>query len=206
MPFSFDDRSAHKHRRNECSEERKHWNRKYRESPGSWLVHDSFLERAFTEFIRPLFPNGGSALDLAGGAGRQAIWLAQQGWEVTIIDISETGLEQARQKAGPLRSHVHFVVDDLTHFTASQMRFDVVMVFFFLERKIFPEIVRAIRPGGLLVYKTYTQAALRNGPKNVSHLLKEGELLQLGRRLQVLDYREAVGEKATAELVAKKQG
>ena len=79
--------------------ERERWNQKYRESPGSWLEPDSFLLRAFSQYVRPLFPEGGSALDLAGGAGRNAIWLAQRGWEVTLIDISETGVEQARQKA-----------------------------------------------------------------------------------------------------------
>lgn len=191
------------------SGERERWNRKYRESPGSWLEPDAFLMRAFSEYIRPLFPDGGRALDLAGGAGRHAIWLAKQGWEVTLIDISETGVEQARQNAGPLASHIHFVVDDLTGFTASQTHFekafDVVMVFFFLERKIFPEIVKAIRPGGLLVYKTLTleQMKLAGGPKDPAHLLEAGELLQLAAGLQVLHYSEEVAEKATAELVAR---
>jgi len=190
--------------------EREHWNRKYREAPASWLVPDPFLSRAFSEYILPLFPQGGSALDLAGGAGRHAIWLAKQGWEVTLIDISEAGVEQARQNAGPLASHIHVVVDDLTHFKASQTHFeagfDVVMAFFYLERAIFSEVVKALRPGGLLVYKTYTraQAELAAGPKNPEHLLEPGELLQLAGSLSILHYREEVAEKATAELVARR--
>jgi hypothetical protein len=63
-------------------------------------------------------------LDLAGGAGRHAIGLAKQGWEVTLIDVSGTGVEQARQNAGPLASHIHVVVDDLTHFKAAQTHFE----------------------------------------------------------------------------------
>jgi SAM-dependent methyltransferase len=187
--------------------ERERWNQKYRESPGSWLKPDSFLLRAFSEYVRPLFPDGGSALDLAGGAGRNANWLAQQGWEVTLIDISETGLEQARQTAGPVASHIHFVVDDLTGFTASQMQFDLVMAFFYLERKIFPEILKAIRPGGLLVYKTLTMAQMKlpGGPKDPAHLLEAGELLKLADGLQVLHYSEQVAKKATAELLARKE-
>ncbi len=191
--------------------ERERWNQKYRESPGAWMVPDPFLARAFGEYILPLFPHRGSALDLAGGAGRHSIWLAQQGWEVTLIDISETGVEQARQNAGPLASHLHFVVDDLTHFKASQTEFEtafeVVMAFFYLEREIFPEMVQAVRPGGLLVYKTYTlaQAKLAGGPKNPAHLLAPGELLQLADGLRVLHYCEEVTEKATAELVARKE-
>jgi len=187
--------------------ERERWNHKYRESPGSWLEPDSFLRRAFSEYVRPLFPDGGCALDLAGGAARNSIWLAQQGWEVTLIDISETGVEQARRNAGPLASHMHFVVDDLTGFTASQMQFDLLMVFFYLERKIFPEIVKALRPGGLLLYKTLTMAQLKleGGPKDPAHLLEAGELLRLADGLQVLHYSEKVAKKATAELVARKK-
>ena len=191
--------------------ERERWNQKYRESPGAWMVPDPFLARAFGEYILPLFPHRGSALDLAGGAGRHSIWLAQQGWEVTLIDISETGVEQARQNAGPLASHLHFVVDDLTHFKASQTEFEtafeVVMAFFYLEREIFPEMVQAVRPGGLLVYKTYTlaQAKLAGGPKNPAHLLAPGEVLQLADGLRVLHYCTEVTEKSTAELVARKE-
>src|SRR5271154_5528446 len=130
-------------------DEREHWNRKYSETGGAstWTIPDPFLPRAFRDFVMPQVPNGGRALDLAGGAGRHAIWLAKQGWEVTIIDISETGVEQARQNAGPLASHIHFVVDDLTHFKAAQTHFDVVMAFFYLQREIFPELLTAVRPG-----------------------------------------------------------
>jgi tellurite methyltransferase len=223
--------------------ERERWNHKYREAPGASasMAPDPFLVRAFSEYILPLFPQGGSALDLAGGAGRHSIWLAKQGWEVTLIDISEAGVEQARQNAGPLASHIHFVVDDLTHFKAAKTQFaagfevvmagfEVVMACFYLERGIFSELLKALRPGGLLVYKTYTvaQAKLAGGPKNPAHLLQPGELLQLcnahggvtgvspvqpggdarlsisGNGLRVLHYREETAEKATAELVARK--
>jgi SAM-dependent methyltransferase len=195
--------------------EREHWNQKYREAPGSWLIPDPFLARAFSEYILPLFPHAGSALDLAGGAGRHAIWLAKKGWKVTLIDISETGVEQARQNARTLASHIHFVVDDLTHFKASQTqletrfdetKFDVIMAFFYLEREIFPELLKAVRPGGLLIYKTYTQAQakLQGGPHNTAHLLGPGELLQLVEPLNVLHYREEVAEKATVELVSRR--
>jgi tellurite methyltransferase len=190
------------------SSERERWNQKYGKRPASsGIAPDPFLLRSFAEYIRPLFPRGGRALDLAGGAGRHAIWLAKQGWEVILIDISETAVEQARQNAGLLQTHLHFVVDDLTHFKASQTQFDLVMVFFYLERKTFSEMVQAVRPGGLLVYKTYTQAQtkVRNGPKNPAHLLRSNELCQLAAEMQILHYREDVSDKATAEMVARKE-
>lgn len=193
--------------------ERERWNQKYREAVGTNAAStpDPLLVRAFSEYILPEFPEGGSAIDLAGGAGRHAIWLAQRGWEVTIIDISETGIERARQNAGPLTSHIHFVVDDLTHFKAAQTQFDaafdVVMVFFYLERSIFSEILRAMRPGGLLIYKTYSSPPLvmPRGPKNPEHLLRPREILQLTCGLRTLHYREEVSESAVAELVARRE-
>jgi len=212
MSSSFNEWSENECFDSESCDERERWNLKYSESRGSRIEPDPFLGRAFSEFIQPLFPAGGSALDLAGGAGRHAIWLARQGWEVTLIDISETGIELARHKAGPLASHIHLVVDDLTHFTAAQTQFDLLMVFFYPERRIFSEIVKAIRPGRPLVYKTYTlaQAGLAGGPKDGAHLLKPGELLRLIEGLRVLHYAEAVtekemvAEKTTAQLVARK--
>lgn len=188
------------------SDGREFWNRKYREAPGSWNEPDSFLLHAFSQYIRPQYPEGGTALDFAGGAGRNAIWLAQQGWNVTLIDISETGVEQARKKAGPLMSNVRFVVDDLARFRAPLTPFDLVMTFFYLDRQIFPEIIQAIRPGGLLIYKTLTleQQKLEGGPKDPAHLLASGELLQLAKGLHVLHYREEIAKKATAELVARR--
>lgn len=186
-------------------DERERWNRKYSEDSSAALrPPDPFLELAFAEFVRPLFPNGGRALDLAGGTGRHAIWLARQGWEVTLIDISETGIERARQNAGPLASHIRFVVDDLTRFQASQTeveaRFDVVMAFFYLERSIFSEMVKAVRSGGFLVYKTYLKSQGRR-LKNPAHLLEAGELLRMAEGLRILQYREVDGK---AELVAEK--
>ena len=188
------------------SNERERWNRKYRESPDSWREPDPFLLRAFSEYIRPQFPAGGHALDLAGGAGRHAIWLAKQGWKVTLIDIANVGIEIARENARSFASNVDFVEDDLGSFQAPQMQFDLVLAFFYLERRIFPEIVKAIRPGGLLIYKTLTrsQLELAGGPKDPAYLLEEGELPRLAAGLQVLFYREQIAEKATAELVARK--
>ena len=187
--------------------ERERWNQKYRGNPAAWLEPDPLLAWAFSEFIRPLFAHGGNALDLAGGAGRHSIWLAKQGWHVTLIDLSETGVELARQNAGPLASHIHFVLDDLTQFQAAQTQFDLVLGFFYLEREIFPEIVKAVRPGGVLLYKTYTtdQSKFPGGPKDASHLLAPGELLRLVSGMRVLHYRETVAEKATAEMIARKE-
>jgi SAM-dependent methyltransferase len=190
--------------------DRDRWNKKYLGSDGMATPDDTdeFLLRAFWQYVLPLFPQAGSALDLAGGAGRNAIWLAKQGWEVTLIDISDVGIERARQKAGPLGSHMRFVVDDLTHYKAAQIGFDLVIVFFFLERNIFAEILKSLRPGGLLIYKTRTdqiESTAGSPTINPAYLLKPGELLRLANGLTVLHHREDCEGEATAELVARKE-
>lgn len=188
------------------SNERERWNRKYRDSAGSWREPDPLLPYAFAEYVRPLFPAAGLALDLAGGAGRHTIWLARQGWEVTLIDIANAGIQQAEQNSVAVASRVHCVEGNLTLFEASQMQFDLVMVFFYLERAIFPEIVKAIRPGGILIYKTLIRSQLASeGPKEPAYLLEDGELPRLAESLEVLHYREQIAKKATAELVARKR-
>src|SRR5260370_7734355 len=78
------------------SDEKTAWNRKYSESPEKWFEPDQLLLRAYDEFMRDIKP--GVALDLAGGAGRNAIWLAQKGWQVRGIDISDFGLGFPREK------------------------------------------------------------------------------------------------------------
>jgi tellurite methyltransferase len=191
--------------------DRERWNKKYREaSAGAWKAPDPFLLWAFSQYILPLFPRGGSALDFAGGAGRHAIWLAEQGWEVTLIDISDAGVDLARQSAGLVATRVHFVVDDLTEFKASQTQFDMALVFFYLDRNIFLEILNSVRPGGLLIYKTNRVTAVpRMGESaNPAYLLQTGELLQLlksGPGVRVLHHREDASERATAELIAQKK-
>jgi SAM-dependent methyltransferase len=190
--------------------DRDRWNRKYLASDESatQAAPDEFLVRAFSQHVLPVFPRGGSALDLAGGAGRNAVWLAKQGWEVTLMDISDVGIERARQRATLLASLIHFVVDDLTHFKASQIRFDLVIVFFFLERNIFAEIIKSLRPGGLLIYKTRTSENFEAGKRtmNPEYLLKADELPRLVEGLTVLHHREDCEGEAVAELVARREG
>jgi tellurite methyltransferase len=191
--------------------DRDRWNKKYREaSAATWRVPDPFLPWAFSQYILPMFPHGGSALDFAGGAGRHGIWLAEQGWEVTLIDISDAGVDLARQSTGLVATRVHFVVDDLTEFKASQTRFDLAMVFFYLDRRIFSEMVKSLRPGGLLIYKTnrVMPTPEMGESANPAYLLKAGELLQLlkpGAGMRVLHHREDDSQKPTAQLVAQKE-
>jgi SAM-dependent methyltransferase len=189
-------------------DERASWNRRYQEGSHGSLEPDSFLVESYSEFVEPLFPKGGTALDLAGGVGRHAIWLAQRGWQVTLADISEVGIAKARENVGANGREIEFQVRDLSNFGADDQQYNLILVFFYLDRKIFPELVKAIRPGGLLLYKTYTRLHPKfgRGPTHPMHLLDENELLRAFPGLAVLHYHETVRDRGVAAFVGRKPG
>jgi SAM-dependent methyltransferase len=199
--------------------EKEKWNKKYAVAGthGS-LEPEEFLVRAFQQFLTVRPP--GYALDVAGGAGRHAIWLAQRGWRVKLIDIAEAGVALARENASRLLAAPANASGAPTHLVEAEVLdlnsqldlgaelYDLVVVFLFLERRLFPALVQALKPGGLLIYQTYTleAAPLGQGPANPQYLLAPGELLQAFQAMDLLHYRERGIAKAAAELVAKKRG
>ena len=183
--------------------DRERWDEKYLAQavplqllPNRWLLdHVAMLPR-------------GRALDLATGLGHSAIELARRGWDVTALDISLEGLERARRLAEQHGAQVQWVLGDLDHPPLPSRVFDLVTLFYFLDRDKLPSrIARSLRPGGLLFVETYTLDQLRipgNHLRNPHYLLRPGELLALFDRLHVLDYREVTLEdRAVASIVAE---
>src|SRR2546421_12991742 len=72
-------------------DERTLWNKKYSQGSHTSLEPDPFLLSAWSEFLKDIVP--GKALDVAGGVGRHALWLAERGWKVKLVDISEVGIQ-----------------------------------------------------------------------------------------------------------------
>jgi tellurite methyltransferase len=124
-------------------------------------------------------PESGLALDVACGMGQNALWLAERGLRVLAVDFSlialRRGLSEAR--ARHLAGRVTFVRADLDAFWLTPGAFDVVTVFLFLDRKLFPALRAALRPGGLVIYQGRNWRRLRADPTaNPAHLLRPGEL------------------------------
>src|SRR5947209_20075851 len=190
-----------------ATNEKSSWNKKYSEGSHSSLDPDPFLVSAFEEFL--FGTSGGLALDVAGGVGRHSIWLAQRGWRVKLLDISEVGIQQAEENAkhtgtaGSISSEIR----DLNSMQdIGREQYDLVIVFFFLQRELFPALIDAIKPRGILIYKTYTteQKNFSGGPSHPMFLLEPNELLRAFSSLRVLHYHETIQDKGVAELLAQK--
>lgn len=135
----------------------------------------------------PLIAAGGSVLDLACGGGRHARWLAAQGYGVQAVDRDLT------QFGGPMPG-VHLLQADLERgdWPFVERAFHGVVVTNYLHRPLFPHLVRALKPEGVLIYETFAVGNERFGkPSNPDYLLRPGELLEVVRgHLRVTAYED----------------
>jgi SAM-dependent methyltransferase len=99
------------------------------------------------ETVRQLKP--GRALDLASGAGRNALWLAEHGWRVTAVDGSAEAIELVRQR-GP---HIDARTADLEkgEYVIEPARWDLIVISYYLQRDLFEPAKRGVVPGGVLL-------------------------------------------------------
>ena len=151
--------------------EREHWDERYRTEGARSTEPAAFLVE-----VAPHLQPRSRILDVGGGSGRNAIWLARQGHRVTIADISAPGLslaEDAAQAAGVELSTIRM---DFDTDPMPEGPWDVVVDFHFIKRHLFPVFLSVLRPGGFLVF---CRATLRNLERNERpprpFLLAEGE-------------------------------
>jgi dihydroneopterin aldolase len=161
----------------------------------------------------------GRALDVACGSGRHALYLAVNGFEVDAIDRDHESLTRLSAAAGH-RHLTRLTVKevDLERVTDGRPEFpsntyDVILVSFYLHRPLFPWLVEALKPQGVLLYETFTiENYLRHRhPRRWEFCLAQNELLRLTSALRVLSYDEGehegghgAGSVFTAQLVAQK--
>ncbi|MES2220051.1 MAG: class I SAM-dependent methyltransferase [Acidobacteriota bacterium] len=197
--------------------DRHSWNQRYLAGEFGFRETDPFVMDAHKNYLEPLLranssPGSGIGLDLAGGAGHHAVWLAQQGWNMTLADWSEAALQMAREKAASLQLEIVFnqatALEVVSEYARSDHRFGFVLVSFFLDRAVLPWLPNILISGGLLLYRTYTenneQLGNPRGPRDPQHLLRSQELLETYRDMKLLHYSETVAQKGVAEFIAQK--
>ncbi len=158
-----------------------------------------------------LLPKG-KALDIAAGEGRNAVFLAQNGFEVDAVDISEKGLKKTQKLAREKGVKINAFLVDLDQYQIEKERYDLVANFYFLKRRLIPRIRKGLKIGGKVIFETYLleQRMLgTGGPKQAKYFLKPNEPLRLFRNFRILFYREGIFKegrrrKAVASLIAEK--
>jgi tellurite methyltransferase len=150
----------------------------------------------FLEQVLPSLPRG-RALDLASGAGRDAVFLALHGWTCEAWDHDPDALARATALAATAGVTLATRVVELVAAAAPEVEtaWDVIVVVRFLHRPLLPWIERALAPGGTVVYETFRTGQERYGrPRNPRYLLEPGELLGAFPGLRVERYEEAEPE------------
>jgi SAM-dependent methyltransferase len=138
-----------------------------------------------------LLPKQGRALDLACGRGGNALLLARCGLRTEGWDYAPAAIDTLNQLAKVEGLPLKGLVRDVEKFPPEPSSFDIVTVSYFLDRAIIPNLIRALRQGGLIFYETWLREALDDcGPSNEEFRLGQNELLHLFNGLQVLSYQE----------------
>jgi tellurite methyltransferase len=148
---------------------------------------EPFLLKMLTRLPR------GRALDVAAGRGRNALALARAGLSVVAVDFSIEAMHLLAATARVDRLAIWPIVANLDSFHLKDESFDTIVNINFLDRALFPEFVRALRPGGMLIADTFLvdQAAIGR-PRDPRFLLAHGELRALASGLDVEEYREGL--------------
>jgi len=161
-----------------------------------------------------LLPKVGKALDIACGAGANAIFLARNGLEVEAIDVSDKVIDKLNEYANVQDLSINARVMDVMQSFPSDALFDVVVVAHFLERELAEPIINCLKPGGLLFYQTFSQEVTEfyTGPRNPAFRLACNELLSLFSPLKIVVFREegligdlSKGFRNEAQLIAIKR-
>jgi len=162
------------------------WNEKYKDQ--HYSDEPAAIVKHYVELA-----GGKNALDIAAGNGRNALFLARQGFVVDAVDIADAGLAQFAGK----HPAIHPICADLDDFDIPANRYDLIINVKYLNRRLFPYIREGLAPGGVLIFETFldSQYPAVGQPGCRDYLLRENELLHAFLSLQIVFYKEAKDEK-----------
>ena len=164
--------------------DRLRWNERYRRRRSSFEPAGLLVEHA--ELLA-----GGRALALACGMGGNSIFLAQRGFRVDAVDVSEVALGIARAETRQRGLLVNWIQAAAASLPLSGPVYDCIVVFRFLDRAVMHELPQLLKPGGLLFYESYNIRRLGSRPDfNPAYLLNVGELPAWFRGLDVIIARD----------------
>jgi SAM-dependent methyltransferase len=182
------------------------WNERYRLRERAAEDFDSTPTRLLVETAASLAP--GKALDLACGTGRNALWLAEHGWEVTAVDGAHAAIEALRTRATERGLKINAVIADLEkdEFEIEPSDWDLVAMCYYLQRNLFEPAKRGVAPGGILISIVHVNAP---GEGDGPYRLRHGELEKYFTGWEFLHHFEGKADdsahrRAVAEIVARR--
>lgn len=169
-------------------EDRRKWDERYRSGAYLERTHPSVLLEEWLDRLP-----GGRALDVACGAGRNALYLATAGYEVDAVDISTAALERARQTAEELGVDIQWYARDLEHEPLPEGSYALIVWIRYANPRLLGEIAAKLSPGGCLVCEQHLASEEDViSPKQPRFRVRSGELLKAAAGLGIRAYREGI--------------
>ncbi len=178
-------------------QDRDKWNQRYAE--------DNYHKNNPVTLVADWLPRipVGRALDIACGAGRNAILLAQTGYQVDAIDISAEGLNQARQIAESQDLDINWIEHDLDEHYPFDKDYDLIIIMWYVDLALITQLCGCLAPGGYLICEEHLitdQEVI--GPASLSYRVAPGDLRAAVSGVDVLFYEESIELTSEGEQVA----
>lgn len=135
----------------------------------------------------------GSALDVGMGQGRNALYLAQQGWTVTGFDPADKAVALAQEQAARLGVKLTTVVARDDQFDFGDQKWDLIVLSYVGLRPMIPRVYQALKPGGLVIIEAFHRDATKVTPIGNAVVFDTNELLKLFERFRVVRYEDTEG-------------
>ena len=187
------------------TEDRDKWNQRYAE--------DSYRKTNPVSLLSDWLPRipVGKALDVACGAGRNALFLAESGFRVDAIDISAEGLKLAARKADMAGLGINWIEHDLDQPYAFDTDYNLIVVLWYVDLDLITRLCDCLAPGGILLSEEHLRSDREViGPGNPDFRVAPGALRDAVGSLELLLYQENIeaipegGQIASARVVARK--
>ncbi len=186
--------------------DRTKWDARYSQEAPSADV-SPWLEAWFENADEHIVPTSGRVLDVAGGGGRNALWFARRGFDVTLVDISPVAIELAEQRAKEAGVKLTTLVMDLENEPLPDGPWEVILQMHYLDRALFAQYQQILGSSGLLFIEHPTRTNLvRHEKPSAKFLLEDGELPELCHEFVIVSHGEGWNEagKHEARLVARR--